>query len=175
LNVGQAKLIEPNKPGRIGWHELLAADREPAFAFYSELFDWQKADSEPGSATPYQLFSAGGETVGGMFNKRSREPVPFWLYYFNVSDIDAAVERAESAGGEVFEGPLELPGGGWIVRCRDPQGAAFAMQGERSQDGIDRAPVSEIGWSSAWGGISTKGRMVVTTPRGRRRTSDTEE
>ena len=45
LNVGQPKLIEPNKPGRIGWHELLAADRERAFAFYSELFDWQKADS----------------------------------------------------------------------------------------------------------------------------------
>jgi predicted enzyme related to lactoylglutathione lyase len=175
LNVGQAKLIEPNRPGRIGWHELLAADREPAFAFYSELFDWQKADSEPGSATPYQLFSAGGTTVGGMFNKRPMEPAPFWLYYFNIGDIDAAVERVESGGGEVFEGPLELPGGGWIARCRDPQGAAFAMQGKRSQDGIGRAPVSEVGWSTAWGGISTKGRMVVTTPRGRGRTSDTEE
>jgi predicted enzyme related to lactoylglutathione lyase len=175
LNVGQAKLIEPNKPGRIGWHELLAADRERAFAFYGELFDWQKADSEPGSATPYQLFSVGGETVGGIFNKRPREPVPFWLYYFNVGDIDAAVERVESGGGEVFEGPLELPGGGWIARCRDPQGAAFAIQGKRSQDGIGRAPVSEVGWSTAWGGISTKGRMVVTAPRGRGRTSDTEE
>jgi predicted enzyme related to lactoylglutathione lyase len=175
LNVGQSKFIEPNKPGRIGWHELLAADREQAFAFYNELFDWQRAASEPGPVTPYQLFSAGGETVGGMFNKRPIEPVPFWLFYFNIGDIDAAAERVESAGGEIFEGPLELPGGGWIARCRDPQGATFAIQGKRSQDGIGRAPVSEVGWSTAWGGISTKGRIVVTTPRGRGRTSDTEE
>jgi predicted enzyme related to lactoylglutathione lyase len=150
LNVGQPELIEPNKPGRIGWHELLAVDREHAFAFYSELFDWQRADSEPGSATPYQLFSAGGETVGGMFNKRPLEPVPFWLYYFNVGDIDATVERVESAGGEIFEGPLELPGGGWIAPYRasaarmrsaeprfpksagPPHGAAFQPKAEWS-------------------------------------------
>ena len=35
-------------PGRVGWHELLAADWEKAFAFYSELFGWQKADSHIG-------------------------------------------------------------------------------------------------------------------------------
>ena len=67
---------------------------------------------------------------------------------------------------QVFEGPLELPGGSWVARCRDPQGAAFALQGKRSRDGIARAPASEVGWSTAWGGISSRGRLVVTTPRG---------
>ncbi len=79
-----------------------------------------------------------------MFNNRPMDPVPFWLYYFNVGDVDAAVERvrAPAAG---FEGPLEMPGGSWIARCRDPQGAAFALQGKRSQVGIARAPASEVG------------------------------
>jgi uncharacterized protein len=175
LKPAPQKPAEPGKPGRVGWHELLAADREKAFAFYGDLLGWQKADTEFASAEAYQLFCAGEEMIGGMFNKRPQEAVPFWLYYFNVGDIDAAAERVEAAGGQIFEGPLEVADGDWIARCRDPQGAAFALQGKRSQQGIGRAPVSEVGWSTAWGGVSTKGRLVVTRPRGRGRTSDTED
>jgi hypothetical protein len=93
------------------------------------------------------------------------DPVPFWLFYFNVGEIDAAAERVEAAGGEILEAPLDLPGSGWIARCRDPQGATFALQGRRSQDGIARAPASEVGWSTQWGDISSRGRLVVTRPR----------
>jgi predicted enzyme related to lactoylglutathione lyase len=139
------------------------------------LLGWQKANAEFGATEAYQFFSAGEEMIGGMFNKVEREPVPFWLYYLNVDDIDAAAERVENAGGKIFQGPYELPDESWIARCRDPQGAAFALQGRRSQDGIRRAPASEVGWSTTWGGISSRGRLVVTRPGGRGRTSDTEE
>jgi uncharacterized protein len=161
------QLAELAKPGRVGWHELLAADWEKAFAFYGEIFGWQKADAEIGPSDTYQLFSAGGQTIGGMFTKRAVEPLPFWLFYFNVDDIDAAGERVKAAGGEVFEGPLELPGGIWIARCTDPQGGAFALQGKRG-------PASAVGWSTEWGGFSSKGRLLVPRPRGRGRTSDAE-
>ena len=146
LKAGQQQPAELGKPGHVGWHELLAADWEKAFAFYGELFGWQKADAEIGPADTYQLFSAGGQTIGGMFTKRPAEPVPFWLYYFNVDDIDAAAERVKTAGGQIFEGPLELPGGSWIARCRDPQGAAFALQGKRSQDARSAGPPSGAGF-----------------------------
>ena len=164
----QQKPAEPHKPGRVGWHELLTVDPVKAFAFYSDIFNWQKADAEPGPTTTYQLFATGGDVVGGMFSKRPIDPVSFWLFYFNVDDIDAAAERVEGAGGQVFEGPLELPGGSWVARCRDPQGAAFALQGKRSQDGIANVPASEVGWSTAWGGVSSRGRLVVTKPRNRK-------
>ena len=88
------------------------------------------------------------------------EPVPFWLYYFNVDDIDAAAERVKAGGGQIFEGPLELPDGSWIARCTDPQGAVFALQGKRNRDGVGRAASSEVGWSSEWGGFSSRGRLV---------------
>ena len=166
LKPGQSQPAELGALGRVGWHELLAADREKAFAFYGELFGWQKADAETGPTDTYQLFSAGGQTIGGMFTKHPTEPGPFWLYYFNIGDIDAAAERVKSGGGQIFEGPHELPDGSWIVQCTDPQGAAFALQGTRSQDGA-----SELGWSTEWGGFSSKGRLV-TNPRGRVRTSD---
>ena len=132
LRPSEQQLPDLGKPGRVGWHELLAADLEKAFAFYSELFDWQKADADAGPLGTYQLFSAGAQTIGGMFTKPPTVPVPFWLYYFNVGDIDVAAERVRAGGGQVTEGPLELPGGSWIAQCVDPQGAVFALEGRRS-------------------------------------------
>jgi predicted enzyme related to lactoylglutathione lyase len=156
LKPGRKQPAELVKPGHVGWHELLAADRETAFAFYSELFGWQKADGEIGRTDAYQLFSAGGQTIGAMLTKDLAEPDPFWLHYFNIDDIDAAAERVKAGGGRIFEGPMEVPGG-WIVRCTDPQGAVFALQGKRSEDGI--------GWSVEWDGISSKGRLLGGKPR----------
>jgi hypothetical protein len=63
-------------------------------------------------------------------------PVPFWLYYFSIGDIDAAAERVKAGGGQILEGPLEVPGGSWIARCTDPQGAIFALEGNRSHNAI---------------------------------------
>jgi uncharacterized protein len=163
LKPRQQQPAEPGKLGRVGWHELIAADREKSFAFYGELFGWQKEDAETGPTDTYQLFSAGGQTIGGMSTKRPMEPGPFWLYYFNIGDIDAATELVKAGGGQILEGPQELLDGSWIARCTDPQGATFALQGKRSQGGID--------WSTEWGGFSSKGRLV-TNPRGRVRTSD---
>ena len=54
-------------------------------------------------------------------------PRPGWLFYFNVEDIDAAIARVKKAGGAVLMGPMPVPGGGRIAKCRDPQGAVFAM------------------------------------------------
>lgn len=157
LKPDQGRPADLDKPGRVGWHELLAADWEKAFAFYGELFGWQKMGANSDPVDTYQLFSVGGETIGGMFTKRPEDPVPFWLFYFNVADIDVATERVKTGGGQVFKGPLELPSGSWIARCRDPQGGAFALQGSRKQDGF--------GWSTEWDGISSRGRLV-TKPRG---------
>jgi predicted enzyme related to lactoylglutathione lyase len=157
LKPGRKQPADLVKPGHVGWHELLAADRDKAFAFYGELFGWQKADGEIGRTDTYQLFSAGGQTIGAMLTKDPAEPHPFWLHYFNVDDIDAAMERVKTGGGRIFEGPIEVPGGSWIARCTDPQGAVFALQGKRNQDGI--------GWSAEWDGISSKGRLVSTKSR----------
>jgi len=161
LKPGQPQPAELGELGRVGWHELLAADRENAFAFYGELFGWQKEGAETGPADTYQLFSATGQTIGGMRNKNPMEPIPYWLYYFNIDDIDAAIELVKTGGGQILEGPHKLLDGSWVVRCTDPQGAAFALQGKRSEDGIGLAPASEVSWSTEWGRFSSKGRLVT--------------
>jgi predicted enzyme related to lactoylglutathione lyase len=133
---GQAQPAGPGEPGRVGWHELLAADWETALAFYGELFGWQKANADTGEMGTYQLFSAGGQTIGGMATKPPVIPAPYWLYYFNVGDLDAAAQRVKAGGGQILDGPLEVPGGSWIVQCTDPQGAMFALEGMRGRKPI---------------------------------------
>lgn len=161
----QAPRARPGELGHVVWHELLAADWQKAFTFYSEVFGWERVDSETDLAGTYQLLSAGGQIIGGVFNKRALEPIPFWLYYFNVDDIDSAAERVRAGSGRIFEGPLELPDGSWIVRCVDPQGAMFALLGARNPNNIARSTAVELGWSSAWGEFSSKGRLRVTKPK----------
>jgi uncharacterized protein len=130
-NSGRAQSAELDARGRVGWHELLAADWETAFAFYGELFGWQKADSHTGAMGTYQGFSAGGKTIGGMLAKPATLPFPFWLYYFNTDDVQAAAKRVEAGGGQILYGPTGVPGGAWIVHCTDPQGAIFALLDRR--------------------------------------------
>jgi hypothetical protein len=122
--------------GRVGWHELLAADREEALAFYGALFGWEKADADVGPTGTYQLFSVAGEAIGGMVAKPDTTPAPYWLYYFNVSDIDATAQRIEASGGQILGGAQEVPGGSWIVQCADPQGAPFALEGGRGRNPV---------------------------------------
>jgi uncharacterized protein len=118
----------PGTPGTVGWHELYAGDGASAFAFYAGLFGWTKGDAlDMGPMGIYQLFATGGEPVGGMMTKMPEMPVPFWLYYFNVDAIDAALERVTQNGGKALMGPHQVPGGQWILQCMDPQGAMFAL------------------------------------------------
>jgi hypothetical protein len=127
LRPSQARFPDPNTLGRVGWHELFAADWETAFVFYNELFSWEKKETDAGPTGTYQRFSAGGETIGAMSNKPPTMPLPFWLYYFNVDDIEAAAKRVVAGAGQVLYGPVEVPGGALTVHCMDPQGAIFGL------------------------------------------------
>lgn len=119
-------------PGHAGWRELWAAERQAAFDFYADLFGWAKAESvDMGPMGIYQVFAADGEAIGGMMTKPESVPAPFWRYYFNVDGIEAAQTRVTTRGGQILSGPHQVPGGGWIVHCLDPQGAMFALVGPR--------------------------------------------
>jgi len=122
--------LPPNHVGTVGWRELYAGDGSKIFGFYAEAFGWTKGDAmDMGPMGTYQLFKTPGdaEAVGGMMTKHPAMPAPYWSYYFNVDAIDAAAKRVTDNGGKVLNGPMQVPGGGWIVQCADPQGALFSL------------------------------------------------
>ena len=51
---------------------------------------------------------------------------PNWMPYFGHEDVDRLVGEVEGFGGQVFNGPMQLPTGR-IAVLGDPQGAAFAV------------------------------------------------
>jgi uncharacterized protein len=126
--VWEPERAAQNAPGQAGWHELHASDGPDAFNFYSSLFGWTKSDAiDMGAMGVYQIFAIAGVQAGAIITKMPQTPAPFWMTYFIVDSIDAAVARLKEAEGEIINGPMEVPGQRWIVQCLDPQGAAFAM------------------------------------------------
>src|SRR5262249_38132919 len=107
---------------------LYAVDGEKAFPFYAEMFGWTKAEAiDMGEMGRYQLFAAAGAPIGGIMTKPANLSMPFWNYYFQVDAIAPAVERLKAGGGQVINGPMQVPGDSWIVQGRDPQGAMFSL------------------------------------------------
>jgi predicted enzyme related to lactoylglutathione lyase len=71
--------------------------------------------------------------LGGMFNKPPQMPVSAWLYYVQVPDVQRAAETVKQHGGQIVQGPMEVPGGDWIAQCLDPQGAMFAVHARQGK------------------------------------------
>jgi predicted enzyme related to lactoylglutathione lyase len=118
----------PATPGTVGWHELMAVDGPKAAEFYTSLFGWKKGEAmDMGPNGVYQIFEVGGVQTGGIMTKPKEMPVPAWGYYVNVDEIQAAIKRVNEAGGKIINGPMEVPGGSWIVNGIDPQGAHFSL------------------------------------------------
>jgi predicted enzyme related to lactoylglutathione lyase len=82
----------------------------------------------------YQMFNRPHGMIGGMMNKPKElaHVPPNWQIYFRVPDINAAVDRIKANGGRILNGPMEVPGGDWIVNAMDPQGAAFSLHARKA-------------------------------------------
>ena len=105
-------------------------DAPAAMKFYEELFGWQPGEAmDMGEMGKYHVFNRGARMMGGMMNKppAMAQVPPNWGIYFMVPDINAAVERVKANGGQILNGPIQVPGGSWIVNALDPQGAAFSL------------------------------------------------
>jgi len=116
--------------GEAAWIELMTTDAPAAMTFYEQAFGWRPSEAmDMGPDGKYQMFNRGSRMIGGMMNKPAAlaQVPPFWTIYIRVPDINVAAERIKANGGVVTNGPMEVPGGDWIVNARDPQGASFAL------------------------------------------------
>jgi predicted enzyme related to lactoylglutathione lyase len=126
--TGEEPPQTPKTSGHICWRELFAGNVEQALAFYAGLFGWAKGEAHDiGPMGTYQIFVIDGTRYGGMMTRPTQTPGPFWLYYFSVAAMDAAAAKVTAGGGRIINGPMQVPGGGWIAQCMDPQGAMFAL------------------------------------------------
>lgn len=125
----------PREVGDASWHELMTTDAAAALAFYGQIFGWQESTTmDMGAMGKYHIFKGQAYDLGGIMNKppEMAQVPPHWGIYFRVPDVDAAAERVKANGGQVVNGPMEVPGGSRIVNCQDPQGAFFSLHAAKA-------------------------------------------
>lgn len=121
-----------DQPQHVRWNELSTTDSDAAVAFYTRHFGWvQEGEMDMGAHGKYRFINHGGTMIGAIMPKMPEMPVTMWTYYIGVDDIDRAAEAIRSGGGQIFHGPMEIPGGEYAVNGMDPQGAAFGLVGPR--------------------------------------------
>ena len=131
---GPAPDVAP-EVGEASWLELMTTDASAAMTFYHGFFGWQPSEvMDMGAMGKYQMFNRGDRMIGGMMNKppEMAQAPPHWAIYFRVADINAATGRIKAHGGKILNGPMEVPGGDWIVNAMDPQGASFSLHARKT-------------------------------------------
>ena len=120
-------------PGLFGWHELYANDWQKAFDFYSDMFGWKKAEAvDMGPMGTYQTFVLGGDLLRRHVQQAAGSSDAVLALLRERRRHRRATARVKDAGGEIVNGPMEVPGGMWIVQGKDPQGVMFALVGPRA-------------------------------------------
>jgi uncharacterized protein len=118
--------------GRCGWNELMAGNAQNAIDFYTSLFGWGLPEAmDMGPMGKYQFVTHDDVQIGAIMKKMDEMPVPIWSHYFWVKSIAAAKAMIEASGGQVINGPMQVPGDEWIVQGIDPQGAMFSLVGSK--------------------------------------------
>jgi predicted enzyme related to lactoylglutathione lyase len=128
----QSDVFSVDQPQHVRWNELATSDPDGAIDFYRGQFGWrQEGDMDMGEMGKYRFIQDGGTNIGAVMPKPPQLPVSMWTYYIGVGDIDRATEAVKAGGGQVLNGPMEIPGGEYAVNAMDPQGASFGLVGSR--------------------------------------------
>jgi uncharacterized protein len=116
----------------VRWNELSSSDQDGAIDFYTRHFGWTQEGGMPmGGMGDYKFINQGGVMIGAIMPKPPQMPVTAWTYYIGVDDIDRAAKAVTGGGGQIFHGPMEIPGGEYSLNGMDPQGASFGLVGPR--------------------------------------------
>ncbi|WP_055494129.1 VOC family protein [Streptomyces sp. TP-A0356] len=132
---GRTKGLEvAGDPGSLCWVELHTADIARAAAFYHQVLGWetQGVPFPGGTYTCINPEGAGEDAMFGGLVPLADDPADegsgaYWLPYFEVTDTDATVSKAQDLGGTVRVPATDIEGVGRIARLADPYGARFAV------------------------------------------------
>ena len=104
--------------------------REFAAQWYAQFFETEVIRSAE-AADFFLLRVAGVEVVFHPADDKSPTGVAGQLVYWQVENLDAALERALRLGAQLYRSPLKRLDQQWMCQVRDPFGNAIGMIGPR--------------------------------------------
>src|SRR5215204_7647634 len=120
-------------PNRIVHFEIEASDRERAKNFYAQAFGWEMQQMGA-EMSDYVVVITGDPTAPGGINggiyglpAGGQKELNGYSCVVGVDNLDAAMDKVKSAGGEVMGDKMDIPGVGTFARCKDTEGKIFSM------------------------------------------------
>jgi predicted enzyme related to lactoylglutathione lyase len=122
---------------RVVHFEIHAQEPERAASFYRQVFDWE-IGKWPGPVD-YWLIKTGSAPEhgidGGIMLRRGPNPVDgqavnSYVCTVQVPSVDDYTGRITGAGGIIVVPKMPIPGVGWLVYAKDPEGNIFGIMQE---------------------------------------------
>jgi uncharacterized protein len=122
-------------PNRVVHFEIEAQDRERAKTFYSQAFGWQMQQLGEDMGE-YVVVTTGDPKEPGGINGGIYVAPPAaggvkelnaYSCVIGVDNIDHAIDKVKSAGGQLLGDKQDIPGIGTFMRCKDTEGNIFTM------------------------------------------------
>jgi uncharacterized protein len=95
--------------------EIGCKDREKTVQFFSDLFGWKIQTA--GIAATIDP----GQGITGLITALGHEPHHYTMFYVQVDDVRASLDKVEQLGGKVVVPPVKIPTGSFAW-FSDPEG-----------------------------------------------------
>jgi len=88
--------------------------------FYANLFEWKIQQAGPAA-----MIDTGG-AVTGHITELGHEPFHYTIFYVEVDDVQAYLDKAKTLGGKMLVPPIDIPTGkfAWM---QDPEGNTVGL------------------------------------------------
>ncbi|MCZ7603925.1 MAG: VOC family protein [Melioribacteraceae bacterium] len=116
--------------GSVGWVDITVEDADKLKIFYEDVVGFKSAPVSMGEYNDFTMISRDDDIpyAGVCNNKGTNKGLPpYWLVYFNVSDIEQSCKRVVELGGELLFEPKIMGGYGKYCVIKDPAGAYCAL------------------------------------------------
>ncbi len=127
-------VYDSHTQGTPDWVELVTPDQRAAAAFYAALLGWQTVENPLTEGGFYIVGSLDGDAVAGIAAQPqglAGQPA-FWNVYLSADDVDAVTARAETAGGAVEAGPVDVLDLARTATLTDPYGVRLTLWQRRT-------------------------------------------
>jgi predicted enzyme related to lactoylglutathione lyase len=107
--------------------EIGCRDSAKTQEFYKKLFDWKIEAMGPAA-----MIAAESRGMTGHITALGHEPYHYTIFYVDVDDVAAYLEKAKALGGKTLVPPVEIPTGtfAWM---QDPEGNTVGLWKPKKQ------------------------------------------
>ena len=102
--------------------EIGCQDRAKTEQFFSSLFGWQLQSAGPAS----MIDTASGQGIQGHITSLGHEPHHYTIFYVQVDDVQAYLDKAAALGGKTLVPPVAIPNGAFAW-FSDPEGNVIGL------------------------------------------------